>query len=132
MDGQVPHARRMNRLSWTLLASLMPMLTFMGHWPSEIPLPGTNSYISLGPEAAHTHSHSEDEASHSHHCHGDSAGCSEAPVTAGVTFGMMNEAVALAIAAGLFFAAWAGVAAVRSQRSLAPEPRPPRAVIAPA
>ncbi len=110
---------------------MLPMLTFMGHWPAELHVPGTELYLGIA-GGAHSHSHADGSESHSQHCHGDSAGCSEAPATAGVSFGLMNDAVALAMAGGLLLLVAARGWSARSQNALAPDLRPPRAILSPA
>lgn len=122
----------MRRLSWVLMAALLPMLTFMGHWPAELHIPGTGIYLGIAAGGAHNHEHDGGGEGHSQHCHGDSAGCSEAPATAGVSFGLMNDAVALAMAGGLLLLVATHVRTGLSQNVLAPDLRPPRRALSPA
>lgn len=87
------------RASWILAFALLPTLTFFGHWPAELPIPGTSYYLAL-PGAAPA---SPEDAGHDHssHCHADAASCSDVPATAGVTFAILNDVVALLGVSGL-------------------------------
>jgi hypothetical protein len=126
-------ARTRQRLSWTLVVALFPMLSFMGHWPASIPIPGTDSYLSV-PLAGHEHDddeHSEGGAhSHAQHCHGNASSCSDVPTMAGVSFGLMEQTLALAgvdaLLLALVWASWTP----RRPIALMPELRPPRTAAA--
>jgi len=74
-----------------MLAALLPALTYMGHWPAEMPVPGTSYYIGLSRSLR-----ADGDAAHEHaqHCHGDSASCSDVPAAGGA-------GVAAVLAAGL-------------------------------
>ncbi|MEO8541330.1 MAG: hypothetical protein ABI577_16430 [bacterium] len=119
-----PRAR--SRISLGLALTLLPMLTFMGHWPDAVHIPTTDQYLAI-PLAGH-HSHEEDEAhEHEQHCHGNSASCSDVPNIAGTGFALMNQSLTAAIAATALL--WA--VALRWWRpggtnSLIPELQPPR------
>lgn len=117
----------MRRASWVLFLSMLPMVTFLGHWPADFEIPGTRYYVGMPFTGSHGHTHeANDKDDHSSHCHGDSASCSDVPAAAGVTFGLMNEAIALvASAAALFAVAKAARTALR-ENVLSPEPQPPR------
>ncbi|MCO5202116.1 MAG: hypothetical protein M9925_10485 [Chloroflexi bacterium] len=96
-----PAGRR--RASWILVLALLPTLTFFGHWPEQISLPGTGYYLAIpgsspvAPDGTANGGHD-----HSSHCHADAATCSDVPATAGVSFAILNETVALFGAGGLF------------------------------
>jgi hypothetical protein len=116
------------RLSWALLLALVPMLTFMGHWPASLPLPGTDLYVSVPLAGAEHHAGHEDgsEAEHAKHCHGASASCSDVPAAAGVSLAMLASGPAFVIASALLialvYAAWRpGV-----PLAVSPGRRPPR------
>ncbi len=87
------------RASLILALALLPTLTFFGHWPAELPIPGTSYYLAL-PGAAPA-SPEDDGHDHSSHCHADAASCSDVPATAGVTFAVLNDVVALLGVSGL-------------------------------
>ncbi len=117
------------RLPWLLLVSLVPMLTFMGHWPSTLPIPGTDSFISvpLAGSGSHDEHSPGSGAEHARHCHGGVASCGDAPAGAGVSLALVETPGTLAVAAlgliALALASW------RPRRSftVGPELRPPRA-----
>lgn len=120
-------SRTRRRISILLLLSLVPMLTFMGHWPGSVPIPGTDQYLSI-PLAGHqTHDDShEDSHAHEQHCHGNSSSCSDVPAMAGVSFALMNEMLALTVSAGLLWAIALQWWRPRGSNSLLPELLPPR------
>lgn len=109
--------------AWLLFA-LLPMLTFAGHWPETIDIPGTNHYLAL-PFAA-SHAHGDD---HGGHCHADSAGCSDTPAPVATGFAVLNESLLILGAGALLIAA--GVLANRApeSRAVAPRRRPPKGVL---
>lgn len=111
-----------------LAVSLLPMLTFAGHWEPRIDIPFTNYYWGLpvlGHESSHSHAHD-----HSDHCHGESASCANKPVTSGASFALLREVVLLlgtaAIAIGLDGRWWRP----RPPALVLPELQPPRYAIA--
>jgi hypothetical protein len=128
-----PSSRASRRVSWVLLAALLPMLTFMGHWPTSVPIPGTNLYVSLPFAEAEGHSHSSEDASsegdHSQHCHSGPASCGDAPAAAGASFATLSMAVSFAIGGALLLLTlrwWRPLA----PHTIAPALRPPRPVFA--
>jgi hypothetical protein len=126
IPGPTAAARR--RALWLFIA-LLPMLTFVGHWPTHVDLPGTNLYLTIpfaGPVdgAAAGHDHSQ-------HCHDDAAGCSKTPATAGVGFALMNESLALLGAAALMLAVAAVTRRAPNSCEYAPDPGPPRLALSP-
>lgn len=107
-----------------LLLSLLPMVSFAGHWPTHIDIPGTDFYLTLpfaGPveESAGGHSHAE-------HCHEGAAGCSKTPSTAGVGFALMNESIMALGAGALLIAVAARTRRLGPDRGVLPELPPPR------
>jgi hypothetical protein len=114
-------------LAKLLALSLLPMLTFAGHWEPRIDIPFTNYYWGL-PEFAHSHSGASHD--HSDHCHGESATCATKPVTSGIGFALLRDSLLLlgaaAIATRVAVTCWkpAHWASVR------PELQPPQAVVA--
>jgi hypothetical protein len=132
-------ARTRRRVSWALLAALLPMLTFMGHWPASLPIPGTDLYVSVpfaGAEQAHSHEAGAgagagaDEASHEQHCHAGAAGCSDIPAAAGVSFGLMNQPVAFVIG-GLLLLMGVRWWQPRASTTISPVLQPPRQGLSP-
>lgn len=122
----------MRRASWLLLLALLPMVTFMGHWPGSFDIPGTSYYVGKPYTASHGHTHAASDADdHSSHCHGDSASCSNVPAAAGVTFGLLGEAIALALAAGVLVMVAARSRGRLRENLVAPQPRPPRFALLP-
>lgn len=106
--------------AWLLFA-LLPMLTFAGHWPETIDIPGTNLYLAV-PFAA-SHAHADD---HGGHCHAESAGCSDTPVPAATGFAVLNEALLALVTAGLLVAAAACTALTPESQAVEPRRRPPK------
>lgn len=126
-------ARMRRRASWVLLAALLPMLTFMGHWPASLPIPGTDLYVSVpfaGAEQAHSHEAEADEASHEQHCHAGAASCSDIPAAAGVSFGLMNQPVAFVIG-GLLLLMGVRWWQPRASTTISPVLQPPRQGLSP-
>ena len=122
-----PRARQQHA-SWALFLALVPMLTFMGHWPRVLPIPGTDSFVYV-PLAGASHE-AEGHHDHSKHCHGDAASCTDAPAAAGVTNLLMHALVSLpGVTAVLFLGLLATVPAPAGS-TIAPELRPPRAIAA--
>jgi hypothetical protein len=89
--------------SWVLILALLPTLTFFGHWPQQVSIPGTNYYLAIpGSPAAASEGEASDGHDHSRHCHADAASCSDVPAASGVSFAVMNETLAFFGAGGLF------------------------------
>lgn len=128
-------AARLPRLAaWALFAAIFPTLTYMGHWPREVPVTGTHFYLWLGPpgdvrDEGAAPDDSEEGATHERHCHGSPASCTDVPFTGASGFGLLNEWLALAGVSGLLVALagrwW------RPGRPFVPglELRPPRAAL---
>jgi hypothetical protein len=113
----------------------LPALSFMGHWPEDFGIPGTAYYVGLPFTGSHGHTHeagANAADTHARHCHGDSASCSDVPATAGVSFGLANEALALTLAAGALLAVASANRAALRENVLAPDRRPPRPFLSPA
>lgn len=125
---------RFTRVSVLLLVAIFPMLSFMGHWPASVSIPGTNLYVSVplaGGEAHDVHN-PESAAEHGKHCHGGAASCGDAPAGAGVTLAIAQRDLSFAVGAvGLIALAMWGWQPLRGM-TIAPEPRPPRALLSPA
>lgn len=83
----VPRAAAMR---WLLFAAMLPSLTFLGHWPLRIDVPGTNLYVGL-PETADPGGHD-----HTKHCHADAASCSDTPLTTTASIGMLADSLSFA------------------------------------
>ena len=58
---------------WLLLAAYLPALTFFGHWPLSIDIPGTSLYVGL-PQSG-----SSAVAGHESHCHAAAGSSSNVP-----------------------------------------------------
>ncbi len=116
---------RQRRAALWLLLALLPMLTFAGHWPSHIDIPGTNLYVTL-PFASQAHDHAGAGDDHGRHCHANAANCSDVPAAAGVSFALMNETIATlgvgALMVAIALASWQAPPAL----AISPELRPPK------
>jgi hypothetical protein len=123
---ELRQARARRRSSWVLLLALLPLLTFMGHWPASVPIPGTDSYLSIPLAGAETHDEENETHNHSQHCHAGAASCSDAPAAAGVTIAFGANGFAIATASGLLLLALSLSWRPASIRSLLPDPRPPK------
>lgn len=84
------------RRSLFLLVALLPMLTYLGHWPRlgfDVPL--TGGYWELpfvsGPPSSHHGSEADEEPHHAQHCHADSASCLNGTAEA-IAFGALLAA----------------------------------------
>jgi hypothetical protein len=122
-DQPLSAAATRRRALWLFLA-LLPMLTFAGHWPSQIDIPGTNFYLAL-PLASHAHVHDSGE-DHGRHCHANAASCSDVPAPAGAGFALLSETLALLGAAALMVVVATRVQRAPAGRELSPELKPPR------
>lgn len=125
MGRTLSRSRTQRRISIFLALSLFPMLTFMGHWPAAVPIPGTDEYLSV-PLAGHATHEEEDAHDHSQHCHGDSASCTDVPALAGTGFALMQEVLAVFTAGSLLWAVALQWWQPRRPNSLLPELQPPR------
>jgi hypothetical protein len=124
-----PAGRR--RASWILVLAILPTLTFFGHWPEQVSIPGTGYSFAI-PGSFSTVADGATSGGHDHssHCHADAASCSDVPATAGVSFALLNENLTLFGAGGLFVLL-AVLWWVPGERfAPAPEIQPPRAVAA--
>lgn len=102
------------------------MLTFMGHWPTSVAIPGTDLYVAVpfaGAEPGHGEATHHD---HAKHCHGDAASCTDAPAAAGVSIALVTGLVTLPVAGGLLSFALLVAALPLVAWSVAPDRRPPR------
>lgn len=119
-----------------MLLALLPMLTFMGHWPRiTVDLPGDSEFV-LSPGSQHgsgsiAHTHTgggadSDEGHHGEHCHSGVATCTDIPFTGGVTVLNLQETVlGLGLSSAAFrAAAWAGT--ILTPAAIDPDLRPPR------
>jgi hypothetical protein len=122
-------ARLLTVAAWSLLFAILPTLTYMGHWPRELDLPGAHPSLRLGASAdTHDPGHEDgDEGlAHQRHCHGSPSTCSDVPFTGTSGLAVLNEWLALAGVSSLLVMLagrwW------RPGRPFAPPPelRPPR------
>lgn len=118
-------AAKQRRMAFWLLLSLLPMLTFVGHWPTHLDIPGTNLYLTV-PFAGPLEGEPGNGHSHDDHCHEDASGCSKTPTTAGAGFALMNETIAALGGAALLIAIAARTRRLRPDRGVLPELPPPR------
>lgn len=72
-------------MRWLLLAAYLPALTFFGHWPLSIDIPGTSLYVGL-PESGSSH-----EVGHESHCHASAGSSSDVPLTSPATVALLAE-----------------------------------------
>jgi hypothetical protein len=91
------------RISVVLLAALLPMLTFFGHWDE----------LGITPHSHAAHEHDErtthaspgqphhHHAEHASHCHVDLASCADVPLTALTGFALLNDSLAVLGEAGV-------------------------------
>ncbi|MGE0600899.1 MAG: hypothetical protein AB7J35_16730 [Dehalococcoidia bacterium] len=123
-------ARRFTaHLPWVLLVALFPMLTFMGHWPTTLPIPHTNYYVSVPlAGAGHADEHTPEQAAeHARHCHGGVASCGDAPAGAGVSLSLYQDPVAVATVSLALIAVWLAAWQPRRPVAISPELMPPKA-----
>lgn len=89
---------------WLLLVGYLPSLTFLGHVPLDFNIPGTSLYIGM-PESSAALLHTDVPAAtggdtgydhvHEEHCHTNMGSCSDAPLTASASFGLMGWVISL-------------------------------------
>ncbi|PFG73506.1 hypothetical protein [Tepidiforma thermophila] len=114
-----------------LLVSLLPMLSFFGHWPAlAVPIPGTGIELQLPfsgpvPGDGGTHDHADGHAhapgDHEAHCHAEMATCAETQVGGQAPVTVLLETVLQLLGAG----AWVAFAACAA---LAPRPADPAGI----
>ncbi|MFN0094947.1 MAG: hypothetical protein ACKVVT_09230 [Dehalococcoidia bacterium] len=116
------HGRR--RASLALLFALLPMLTFVGHWPEmEVSLPGGAGVLRLpGGEPPHS-----EEGDHARHCHAGVASCGDQPPTGSVPLAVLGAFVDGLPLSDAFARALAESTPLRAS-VLAAEPPPPRSL----
>ena len=122
---------------WLLVIGYLPSLTFLGHIPLDFNIPGTSLYIGMPELGAPLH-HDFAAASggdqgydhvHEEHCHTNMGSCSDAPLTASASFGLMGWVISLLGAATAAFALtghWWQPHFSLFARPLTPPPRSPR------
>jgi hypothetical protein len=121
--------RAVQRISLMLAVSLFPMLTFMGHWPTAVPVPGINLEVRVPLAGAQHQQHGEGtdhEEAHEQHCHGNSVGCSDVPIPAWTSFALIGEAVGLAISGATLWLLALRWWLPNRANAVVPELRPPR------
>lgn len=74
-------------VGWLLAAAYLPALTFFGHYPLWLDIPGTSLYVGL---PAHT---SPDAHDHESHCHADASSCSDTPVPTTGNIALLAESL---------------------------------------
>lgn len=108
-------------MRWLLLAAFLPTLTFLGHWPLRVDIPGTAIYVGL-PDANRAAGHD-----HHRHCHADAASCSDAPVTGTATIGLLANSVAFSGLQSPLIGMVTAQPSFRAQADVAPDYPPPKA-----
>lgn len=126
------------RAALVLLVSLLPMLTFFGHWPAiTVTLPGTAVALQLpfsgpppGPAAGHSHvggdAHAHAPGDHEAHCHASMASCAQTQVGGQAPVTVLLETVTLLLGAGTWLAMAARAERAHREadlRSIDPPPR---------
>jgi hypothetical protein len=106
-----------------LLAAYLPSLVFLGHWPLRVDIPGTDLYVGLPKQAAHSHTEGH---GHENHCHESAASCSDAPVVSTATVGLLEETISFQTDERAILAPSSEWWAPHQAQSIAPEPPPPR------
>jgi hypothetical protein len=124
--------RRNRQLAALLVLSLLPMLSYFGHWQFSVPIPGTDLAVGIpagdGHHAeGHSHpGHDEDAASHAAHCHAGPASCVDAPVAGIAAFAQLMEASLLVTAAGVLVLVLLDSERRPAGAPVSPDLRPPR------
>jgi hypothetical protein len=114
------------RAALLLFAALLPMLTYVGHWPAfAIAIPGTAYELSLPFVAAETAA-----GDHHQHCHADAADCSSGPGSVALAISVLAAGLAFRIPEGPLRLIGGASSRLRVQFLPAPEPGPPRAAAA--
>lgn len=72
---------------WLLLAAYLPALTFFGHWPLSIDIPGTSLYVGL------PHIHPSAEAGHESHCHTSTESSSDVPLAESASAAVLADSL---------------------------------------
>lgn len=113
---RVAHLRLMR---WLLVAAYLPAITFFGHWPLAVDIPGTSFYVGL-PESSTQGAHK-----HKDHCHADASSCSDTPVTTAGTVALLAESLAIEDLDSPLIGMATGTAAWQPQAGVAPLLPPP-------
>lgn len=114
------------RRSWLLLLALAPILTFMGHWPTSLPIPGTDMFVSVPMAGQAADPEKGSEHSHGRHCHSDSKGCGDAPAAAGAGLALLSTPMLQFGATGMFLVVALLWWRPKSSAANGPELQPPR------
>jgi hypothetical protein len=126
MSMRPVHSRKERLRSWGLLLALAPMLTFMGHWPHSLPIPGTELFVAVPLAGQPVEPGEGAEHSHGQHCHGDSEGCSDVPAAASPGFALLSPSALPSGASGflilLILLSWQP----NNSTTIGPELQPPR------
>lgn len=117
--GTSPRVAHLTLMRWLLAAAYLPALTFFGHWPLSVDIPGTSLYVGL-PESTTPEAHN-----HKDHCHADAGSCSDTPVTTTGTVALLAESLAFEDLDSPLIGMAAGLAAWQPQAGVAPLLPPP-------
>lgn len=115
--GLCPRVAHLTLMRWLLVAAYLPALTFLGHWPLSVDIPGTSFYVGL-PESA-------TQGVHKDHCHADAGSCSDTPVTTTGTVALLAESLAIQDLDSPLIGMAAGFASWQPQAGVAPLLPPP-------
>ncbi|MEP7216200.1 MAG: hypothetical protein ABI782_08090 [Anaerolineaceae bacterium] len=111
---------RLALMRWLLVVAYLPAVTFLGHWPLSIDIPGTDVYVGL-PLTASLHEHN-----HKDHCHADAGSCSDAPLTTSATVASLAQSLAFDDVDSPLIGVGTGTAAWSAQAEVAPVAPPPK------
>lgn len=117
--GIGPRMAHLTLMRWLLVAAYLPALTFLGHWPLSVDIPGTSLYVGL-PERP-----TQGAQNHKDHCHADASSCSDTPVTTTGTVALLAESLAFEDLDSPLIGMAAGFAAWQPQAGVAPLLPPP-------
>lgn len=119
LPGAGRRVAHLTLMRWLLAAAYLPALTFFGHWPLSVDIPGTSLYVGL-PESTTQGAHN-----HKDHCHADAGSCSDTPVTTTGTVALLAESLVIEDLDSPLIGMTAGFAAWQPQAGVAPLLPPP-------
>lgn len=116
---------RQRQLTLALLVAYLPSLLFLGHWPLQLDIPGTDFYVGL-PKPGDSATHSDSGHDHARHCHEGASSCGDVPVISSATVALLHETLSIETDEASLFAPTSEWWAPHGSRTVAPEPPPPR------
>ncbi|MBA4180906.1 MAG: hypothetical protein C0506_09995 [Anaerolinea sp.] len=78
---------RIVMMRWLLVVAYLPTLTFLGHWPLSVDIPGTSLYVGLAERSASL------DHGHKDHCHADAGSCTDTPVATSASVALLAESL---------------------------------------